>query len=209
LKRLYVAFVIEHRTRRVHLLGVAAHPTDEWAAQVARNLVADPDEAGHRFAHIIRDRDTKFTAAFNSVFTSTGINVVLTAPQTPRMNAIAERWIASVRRECTDRLLITGQHHLRMILNAHVEHYNSGRSHQGHDLDLRAPGDDPNVIPLPTPVDRIPQTSPGRHAQPLSTRSLKSQATNGGRVFEQDRHVPHGVEPERALSATELTPQDH
>jgi integrase-like protein len=139
LKRLYVAFVIEHRTRRVHLLGVAAHPTDEWAAQVARNLVADPDEAGHRFAHIIRDRDTKFTAAFNSVFTSTGINVVLTAPQTPRMNAIAERWIASVRRECTDRLLIAGQRHLRMVLDAHVEHYNSGRSHQGHDLGCALP----------------------------------------------------------------------
>jgi hypothetical protein len=139
----------------VHLPGVTAHPTDEWAAQVARNLVADPDEAGHRFTHMIRDRDTKFTAAFNSVFTSTGINVVLTAPQTPRMNAIADRWIASVRRECTDRLLIAGQRHLRMVLNAYVEHYNSGRSHQGHDLDLRAPGDDPNDIPLPTPVDRI------------------------------------------------------
>jgi transposase InsO family protein len=102
LKRLYAVFVIEHCTRRVHLLGVTAHPTGAWATQVARNLAADLDDAGRRFTQLIRDRDAKFTAAFDAVFTSIGIDVVLTAPQTPRMNAIAERWISSLRRECTD-----------------------------------------------------------------------------------------------------------
>lgn len=151
LKCLYVAFVIEHGNRQVHLLGVTANPIGVWAAQLARNLATDLDEAGQRFTHLIRDRDAKFTAAFDAVFTSLGIDVVLTAPQAPRMNAIAERWIASVRRECIDRLLITSERHLRRVLDEYVEHYNTGRSHQDHDLRLRAPSDDPNVITLSAP----------------------------------------------------------
>lgn len=155
LKRLYGAFVIEPGTRRVRLLGVTAHPTGAWTAQVARDLAADLDDAGHPFAYLIRDRDAKFTAAFDVVFASVGIDVVPTAPHAPRMNAFAERWIASVRRECTDRLLVTGEHHLRTILTAYVEHYNAGRSHQGDGLHLRAPDDDPNVLAFPIPPDRI------------------------------------------------------
>jgi putative transposase len=155
LKRLHTAFVIEHRTRRVHLLGVIEHPTGAWVTQLARNLAADLDGARHRFTHLIRDRDAKFTAAFDAVFASIGVDVVLTAPQAPRMNAIAERWISSVRRECTDRILIIGRRHLRDVLDAYVEHYNAGRSHQGRGVGLRAPDDDPKVIPLPTTPNRI------------------------------------------------------
>lgn len=155
LKRLYAAFVIEHRTRRVHLRGVTEHPTGAWAAQLARNLAADLEDAEHRITHMIRDRDAKFTEAFDAAFAAIGIHVVLTAPQAPRMNAFAERWICSLRREFTDRLLITGRSHLHHVLDAYVEHYNAGGSHQGHGVGLRAPNDDPNVIPLPTPMDRI------------------------------------------------------
>ena len=155
LKRLYAAFVIEHQSRQVHLLGVTAHPTAAWAAQLARNLLADLEEAGHRFTDLIRDRDAKFTATFDAVFASIGIETVLTAPQAPQMNTIAERWIASVRRECTDRILITSEHHLRHVLQAHVEHYNTGRSHQREGIGLRAPTDDRNVIPFPAPTDRV------------------------------------------------------
>jgi transposase InsO family protein len=104
---------------------------------------------------VIRDRDAKFTAAFDAVFASTGVDVVLTAPQAPRMNAIAERWISSVRRECTDRMLIIGRHHLRDVLDAYIEHYNAGRSHQARGAGLRAPDDDPNVIPLPSAPNQI------------------------------------------------------
>jgi len=155
LKRLYAAFVIEHHTGRVHLLGVTAHPTGAWAAQVARNLAADLDDAGRRFTHLIRDRNTKFTAAFDAVFASIGVEVVLTAPQTPRMNAIAERWVSSLRRECTDRILITSSRHLDAVRHAYAEHYNTGRSHQGRGIGLRAPDDDPTVVPAPTTPDRI------------------------------------------------------
>ena len=155
LRRLYVAFVIEIGTRRVHLLGVTAHPTAAWATHLARNL-ADQLEHTHRsFTHLIRDRDAKFTAAFDAVFASIGIQVTLTAPQAPRMNAHAERLIHSVRAECTDRLLIAGERHLRTLLGEYVEHYNSGRTHQGHNMSLRAPDDDANVIPFPTPADQI------------------------------------------------------
>ena len=155
LKRLYAAFIIEHQSRQVHLLGVTAHPTGAWAAQLARHLAASLEEATHRFTHLIRDRDAKFTAAFDAVFASIGIAAILTAPQAPRMNAIAERWIASVRRECTDRVLITGQRHLQHLLQTYVEHYNTDRSHQGAGIDLRAPTDDRNRIPFPAPTDRI------------------------------------------------------
>ena len=89
------------------------------------------------------------------MFASIGINVVLSAPQAPRMNAIAERWISSVRRECTDRMLITGRRHLSAVLHAYVEHYNAGRSHQGRGVGLRAPDDDPTVFPVPAIPDRI------------------------------------------------------
>ena len=93
LTRLYVAFVIEHSTRRVHLLGVTRYPTAAWATQLARDFTADLEAAGRRFTHLVRDRDAKFTAAFDAVFSATGITAVTTAPQAPKMNAIAERFV--------------------------------------------------------------------------------------------------------------------
>jgi putative transposase len=132
LTRLYVAFVIEHRTRRVHLLGVTRYPSGPWLTQLARGLTADLEEAGCRFTHLIRDRDAKFTTAFDIVFTAVGIDVLLTAPQAPRMNAIAERFVRTVRAECTDRMLIISERHLHPALSEYVRHYNTGRSHQGH-----------------------------------------------------------------------------
>ena len=73
LRRLHVAFVIETGTRRVHLLGITANPTGEWATRLARHLAVELEEGGHRFTHLIRDRDAKFTAAFDAVFASIGI----------------------------------------------------------------------------------------------------------------------------------------
>jgi hypothetical protein len=84
LTRLYVGFVIELQTRRVHLLGITRHPTGQWATQLARNLAAELEEAGSRFTHLIRDRDTKFTAAFDAVFASIGITTLPIAPRRPR-----------------------------------------------------------------------------------------------------------------------------
>jgi putative transposase len=155
LKRLYGAFVIEIKTRKVHLLGITQHPTTDWVVQVARDLASDLEEAGHRFRHLIRDRDAKFGTAFDAVLASIGIQVVLTAPQAPQMNAFAERWIGSVRRECTHRILIAGAKHLRHVLDVYVAHHNAGRSHQGDGMRLRAPDDAPNMIPFPARIDEI------------------------------------------------------
>jgi putative transposase len=122
---------------------------------MARALASDLEEAGYRFRHLIRDRDAKFGTAFDTVLASIGIQTALTAPQAPRMNAFAERWIGSVRRECTDRILITGEHHLHHVLDAYVAHHNAGRSHQGEGMRLHAPDDKPNMIPFPAQIDTI------------------------------------------------------
>jgi hypothetical protein len=123
--------------------------------QLARELTADLADAGREFTHLIRDRDSKFTAAFDTVFTACGIEVATTAPQAPRRNAIAERFVRTARAECTDRMLISDERHAHVIMAEYIKHYNNGRSHQGHGLDLRAPDDAPNVIPFPAPPHQI------------------------------------------------------
>ncbi|TDU03472.1 homeodomain-containing protein [Streptomyces sp. 846.5] len=147
LKRLYVLFVMEVRTRTVHVLGVTANPTGDWVTQQARNLLLQVGERALQFKYLIRDRDAKFTQPFDAVFTANDTQVLKTAPQAPRMNAYAERWVRTARSECTDRMLIYDEHHLRRILDLYAEHYNTGRAHRA--LDLRAPADDPKVIPFP------------------------------------------------------------
>jgi transposase InsO family protein len=130
LQQIYVFFSIEIATRKVRLLGVTRHPTGAWVTQAARNLVMALDEAGCTFRFLIRDRDTTFTPSFDAVLADAGLRIVKSPPQAPRANAYAERWVGSARRECTDRLLITGRRHLAAVLSQYVEHCNRHRPHQ-------------------------------------------------------------------------------
>jgi putative transposase len=143
LTRLYVLVFIEHGTRRMHLGGVTPHPTGAWTAQQARNLAMTLDERFADFRFVIRDRGSNFTASFDAVFKTTGTTILRTAVQAPRMNAICERLVGTLRRELLDRVLILGAAHLRAVLAEYQEHYNTARPHQG--IAQRIPDGDPDA----------------------------------------------------------------
>jgi transposase InsO family protein len=142
LRRYYVLFVIELERRVVHVLGVTTNPNGPWVTQVARNFAADLEEAGRCFRFLIRDHDTKFTATFDAVFASIGIETIRTPVRSPRANAYAERFVRTVRQECLDRLLVVSQRHLQSVLDEYVRHYNQARPHRGLQL----------AQPIPHPV---------------------------------------------------------
>ena len=130
LRRLYILVVIEHGRRCVHIAGITAHPAGAWVTQQARNLLMDLGENADQFGFVIHDRDSKFTAAFDAVFAGADIRIIRTPVRAPRANAIAERFIGTLRRECLDHLLITGPGHLAAVLKEYIAHYNAHRPHR-------------------------------------------------------------------------------
>jgi putative transposase len=130
LERLYVLVFIEHGTPRVHLGGVTECPTGAWAVQQARNLAMDLADRIGTLRFLIHDRDPVFTGAFDEVLKAEGVRITRTLPRTPRMNAICERVVGTLRRELLDRVLILGERHLAMVLGEYLDHYNGHRPHQ-------------------------------------------------------------------------------
>jgi len=152
----YVLAVIEHATRRIRILGVTAHPDNAWVTQQARNLLMDLDQRAESMKFLLRDRDTKFTAAFDAVFTAVGIRIVRSPIQAPRANAITERWIGSCRRELLDHTLIWNQRHLLRVLREYEAHHNEHRPHRA--LNQAAP-----LKATPAPVTDLDALRARRH----------------------------------------------
>jgi transposase InsO family protein len=164
LERFYVLFVIEIKSRVVHVLGVTRHPVGTWVTQVARNLVSDLDEGGRRFRFLVRDRDTKFTASFDEVFASEGTEIIRTPVRSPCANAYAERWVRTARQECLDLILVVSRRHLEHVLRSYVRHYNAARPHRG--------------IGLTTPIER---------SEPYAKAVIRRRDILGGIVHEYER----------------------
>jgi transposase InsO family protein len=164
LQCLYVLFFIELGSRRVHLAGCTANPTGAWVTQQARQFTWTLHEQASRFRFLIRDRDSKCTRDFDAVFASEGIEIVKTPVHAPTANAIAERFVGTVRRECLDWLLIVNRRHLQHVLRVFVDHYNAHRPHRSLDL---------------TPPEAI-----GRERLIASSRDLKRRDRPGGLIHE-------------------------
>jgi transposase InsO family protein len=164
--------VIEHASRRIRILGATAHPTTSWVTQTARNLVMDLQDADCRTRFLIRDRDGKFPALFDTILNDAGVEVVLSGVRTPRMNSVMERWAQTCRRELLDRTLIWNHRHLLHALREFEEFYNGHRPHQG--IANARP-----LHPLPSPV-----TDPGQ----ISRLDIRKRDRLGG-ILHEYQHV--------------------
>jgi transposase InsO family protein len=134
----YVLFFLHLRTRRIVLGGMTPVPNEAWSKQIARNVTDDDGPlANARF--LLHDRDAKFSENFDALFRAASIQPVKLPPQSPNLNAFAERWVRSVKEECLDQLILLGERSLRHSLNDYVAHHQHERNHQGL----------ANVIPFP------------------------------------------------------------
>ncbi len=159
LKTLYNLFFIELGTRRVRLGGVTDHPSGSWVVQRARELSIEMERTRDITAlrFLVRDRDSKFTRAFDGVFMADGTEIIKTPVQAPNANAVAERWVRTARRECLDWMLIWSRGHLERVLDEYVRHDNDQRPHRS--LDHVPPAaigarSVPRVVTVPTSVRR-------------------------------------------------------
>jgi putative transposase len=119
------------------LAGATSRPDGLWVTQQARNLVARWDSFPSRF--LIRDRDARYSGGFDEVFRSEGTEVIRTPIRAPLPNAVAERFVGTVRRDCLDYILNFGLRHLESVLRGYVAHYNGHRPHRSLDMNPPAP----------------------------------------------------------------------
>jgi transposase InsO family protein len=134
LQRLYCLFVMEVSSRYVHILGVTANPDGPWTVQQIRNLLMDLGDRAADFRFLVRDRAGQFTTSFDALLADAGIEAVKILPRSPKANAYAERFVLTARTEITDRMLIFGERHLRLVLAKYAAHYNGRRPHRSRQL---------------------------------------------------------------------------
>jgi hypothetical protein len=192
-KRLYVLFFIELASRRVHIAGITANPDGAWVTQQARNLLMRLDDEGVQPRFLIRDRDSKVHARFRRGLPlprhahHQGASPV----RAPRARAHAERWVASLRRECLERLLILGRRHLENIVHIYVKHYNEHRPHRSLSQH---------------PASKSRRRSANRRRAVNSFRSIACAAANGSAACSMNTNSPrsrtrHFAATEHALTS--------
>jgi len=140
----YTLFVLDLRTRRVHVAGSTPHPDEAFMAQAARDLTDAIDGFLVGYRALICDRDKKWTDRFRRVIEGAGVRVVQTPIQAPNANAYAERFVRSIREECLDRLIVFGERRLRHVIDQFMTHYHGERNHQGLGNELIAPQSEQN-----------------------------------------------------------------
>jgi putative transposase len=133
LRRCFVLFVIELKTRRVKIAGIHPQPYGEWMAQMARSLTDAVDGFLRDASHLLHDRDPLYTGAFLQTLTSSGVTPIRLPPRSPNLNAYAERFVRSIKEECLNRVVVLGESHLRFIVQQYSKHYHGERNHQGLD----------------------------------------------------------------------------
>ncbi len=146
LRRLYCLLVMEVGSRYVHIVGVTANPDGRRTTQQIRNLLMDLGDRAADFRFLVRDRAGQFTGSFDAVLASAGIEAMKIPPRSPRANAYAGRFVLTARTEVTDRMLIFGERHLRLVLAEYAAHYNGRRPHRSREL--RPPRPDHPVADL-------------------------------------------------------------
>jgi putative transposase len=166
LQRLHCLFIMEIGSRYVHILGVTANPDGPWTTQQIRNLLMDLGDRAAGFRFLVRDRAGQFTASFDAILASAGIQAVKIPPRSPRANAYAERFVLTARTEVTDRMLIFGERHLRSVLAEYARHYDGRRPHRSRGL-------------------RPPR--PDHPAADLSQQRIRRRAILGGLIHEYQR----------------------
>ena len=127
-------FAVSLGSRYVHILGVTANPDGPWTTQQIRDLLMDLGDRAADFRFLVRDRAGQFTASFDAVLVGAGIQAVKIPPRSPRANAYAERFVLTARTEVTDRMLIFGERHLRVVMAEYEAHYNGRRPHRSREL---------------------------------------------------------------------------
>jgi putative transposase len=187
-RRLYVLFFIELDTRLVSIAGVTANPVAGWVTQQARDLCHELAERTAPVKFLIRDRDTKFVSSFDAVFTAEEIRIIKTPVRAPRANAVAERFVGTIRRECLDRLLLLGRRHLEAVPAEYVDHYNGRRPHRS--LDQRCPAGPPkrwsrSTIPTPIASDE-PTSLVGSSTSTGSSPELGGPGSRNPQVLDTD-----------------------
>ena len=135
----YVLVVMELATRRVHVAGITPHPTAAFVQQCARQLTDPFDGFLMHQRYLLRDRDTKFTQAFDGLLKASGVEPIVLPPRSPNLNAHCERFVRSIKEEALNQMAILGERCLYHVISQYLDHYHAERNHQGLDNHLIAP----------------------------------------------------------------------